>query len=184
MNNDLSNLLMRNRIDEQVFNRVIYDYFILSIFEDLYYYLLNKTNKHEIIIQLRNTEDKCNVIKNKILEISSITLNDLEVKRLTDICVASINKKEYRRIITKEEKELLLNRQDNKCILCHKKIDISNSHYDHIVPWIWVGDELADNYQMLCTNCNLKKSKSILYGIKTFFKNTIIANDREKFQYS
>ena len=170
MNSNLSDLLKRNDIDEELFNKVIYDYFILSIFEDLYYYLLDETNKHNLIIQLRNTDDKCKVIENKILEVCGIKLNSNEVKYLTDICIASINKKEYRNTITKSEKELLLNKQDNKCGLCNKYIDISNSHYDHIIPWTWVGDELSNNYQMLCTNCNLKKSNSIIYSIKTFLK--------------
>jgi 5-methylcytosine-specific restriction endonuclease McrA len=51
----------------------------------------------------------------------------------------------------------LLLLQKNKCAIC--KTDISNKyHVDHIVPLAKNGEHKADNIQLLCPSCNVRKS--------------------------
>ena len=48
-------------------------------------------------------------------------------------------------------------RQDGICAMCGDHFDINEMHADHIVPWSRGGTTTADNCQMLCRDCNLKK---------------------------
>ena len=49
-------------------------------------------------------------------------------------------------------------RQDGKCAICGKQIRKDNMHADHITPWVAGGKTEFSNLQMLCRDCNLKKS--------------------------
>ena len=78
------------------------------------------------------------------------------------ICIkAFFSKSGTRRQIPMEEKKRLLEIQGNRCAICGCEITIQNMHVDHIIPWDYVGDQLNDNYQGLCENCNLSKSNHV-----------------------
>ena len=49
-------------------------------------------------------------------------------------------------------------RQGGVCRYCGERFDLSDMHADHIKPWSKGGPTIADNCQMLCRDCNLKKS--------------------------
>ena len=49
-------------------------------------------------------------------------------------------------------------RQNGVCPYCKEHFEISEMHADHIKPWSKGGTTTADNCQMLCRDCNLKKS--------------------------
>lgn len=44
------------------------------------------------------------------------------------------------------------------CPYCKQHFELSEMHADHIIPWSKGGTTTADNCQMLCRDCNLKKS--------------------------
>ena len=48
--------------------------------------------------------------------------------------------------------------QDGICILCGKKFEIPKMEADHITPWIEGGKTNEENCQMLCKECNRRKS--------------------------
>ncbi len=48
-------------------------------------------------------------------------------------------------------------RQGGVCPYCGEHFELSEMHADHIVPWSKGGTTTADNCQMLCRDCNLKK---------------------------
>ena len=53
-----------------------------------------------------------------------------------------------------------------QCELCGKQIlSISECHFDHIVPYAKGGQSTLDNCQILCIECNLKKSDKELQDI-------------------
>ena len=76
----------------------------------------------------------------------------------------------YYYVLTREEKYLNLRafpdsikravyeRQQGVCIKCGKHYDISEMEGDHITPWSEGGKTSADNCQMLCRDCNRRKS--------------------------
>lgn len=44
------------------------------------------------------------------------------------------------------------------CPYCGEHFELSEMHADHIKPWAKGGPTTAENCQMLCRDCNLKKS--------------------------
>ena len=49
-------------------------------------------------------------------------------------------------------------RQEGKCAICGKPFDIEVMEADHITPWVEGGRTIASNCQMLCRDCNRRKS--------------------------
>lgn len=49
-------------------------------------------------------------------------------------------------------------KQGHRCALCGKELDIDFMEGDHITPWCEGGRTVADNCQMLCRECNRRKS--------------------------
>ena len=49
-------------------------------------------------------------------------------------------------------------RQGGKCAICGKPFDIEVMEADHITPWVEGGRTIASNCQMLCRECNRRKS--------------------------
>jgi len=49
-------------------------------------------------------------------------------------------------------------RQDGICNKCKKKFEMGGMDADHITPWHLGGKTTSDNCQMLCKDCNRKKS--------------------------
>ena len=60
--------------------------------------------------------------------------------------------------------------QNHLCAGCGKEIkDISSAHADHIVPWSKGGRTEVSNLQILCVECNLKKSNEEQAEAKNLF---------------
>ena len=49
-------------------------------------------------------------------------------------------------------------RQGGKCVRCGKQFAIEEMQADHITPWAKGGKTVAENCQMLCADCNRRKS--------------------------
>lgn len=49
-------------------------------------------------------------------------------------------------------------RQNGICTICGKHFEIEQMEADHITPWCDGGRTIADNCQMLCKDCNRRKS--------------------------
>ena len=62
------------------------------------------------------------------------------------------------RSFTERDKRWAYDKQKGICKYCNKKFEFSEMHGDHIVPWNKGGKTDRDNLQMLCIECNLKKS--------------------------
>lgn len=56
------------------------------------------------------------------------------------------------------------NNGDIRCAICRMKLSsISECHFDHIFPFAKGGKSTANNCQILCTSCNLKKADKELH---------------------
>ena len=76
----------------------------------------------------------------------------------------------YPYLITKEEKYLSLReftpsmksqqyaKQKGFCNICHKHFDPDEMEADHITPWSQGGKTIMSNLQLLCRDCNRRKS--------------------------
>ena len=59
--------------------------------------------------------------------------------------------------------------QDYRCAICGKAITYT-ANLDHIIPWVYVGDTLDDNLQLLCRACNSKKRASLIYPLQVLLQ--------------
>lgn len=62
------------------------------------------------------------------------------------------------RAFTDRQKREAFERQGGVCPVCSETYLISQMHGDHITPWSAGGRTISDNCQMLCVDCNRRKS--------------------------
>ena len=62
------------------------------------------------------------------------------------------------RSFTPKQKREAYEKQKGKCRVCKKHFDIEEMEADHVTPWHEGGQTTGKNCQMLCKNCNRKKS--------------------------
>ena len=62
------------------------------------------------------------------------------------------------RSFDRRDKRAAYERQDHKCAYCGEEFEFEEMQGDHIIPWSEGGKTIPANCQMLCRECNLKKS--------------------------
>tara|TARA_B100001109_G_scaffold91795_1_gene74703 strand:+ start:167 stop:661 length:495 start_codon:yes stop_codon:yes gene_type:complete len=62
------------------------------------------------------------------------------------------------RAFTDSQKRILYERQKGICPACTEHFELSQMEADHITPWSQGGKTDLDNGQMLCRDCNRRKS--------------------------
>ncbi|MEG1663063.1 MAG: DUF262 domain-containing protein [Clostridia bacterium] len=62
------------------------------------------------------------------------------------------------RAFTETQKRSAYEKQNGVCPICHKQYEIDEMEGDHITPWHDGGQTSAENCQMLCEECNRRKS--------------------------
>ena len=63
------------------------------------------------------------------------------------------------RIFSDNQKRKKYEEQKGICVLCKEKFDFEKMEADHITPWVEGGKTNLENCQMLCRECNRRKSK-------------------------
>ena len=62
------------------------------------------------------------------------------------------------RAFSEKDKQAAYSRQDHKCAICGREFKYEEMAGDHIKPWSKGGHTTPDNCQMLCRDCNSRKS--------------------------
>ncbi|MCR4619653.1 MAG: HNH endonuclease [Paludibacteraceae bacterium] len=91
----------------------------------------------------------------------SILMRDSEIQRQTGIIPFVLTGDEHYldlRTFPDDIKLAKWEEQEHKCSLCGKEFDIEFMEGDHITPWKDGGRTVAENCQMLCRECNRRKS--------------------------
>ncbi len=115
----------------------------------------SSASKKKIRDKLYTTYDRTKSIQNICLYMGH-TLTEEESKEMDLLIRANLNKSTFRNPVATRTKRDLLKRQNYRCACCDCMIDV-HAHADHIIPFKYVGDELEDNFQMLCAECNHRK---------------------------
>lgn len=115
------------------------------------------------------TNDPIETTKNIFANGFGETISDSDAERLFVLITSFLKKSTYRKSIGDAVKNSILQSQSYRCAICGCDIDI-HAHADHIIPFKLVGDELDDNIQMLCPDCNEKKNASLDYQIRFLLK--------------
>jgi 5-methylcytosine-specific restriction endonuclease McrA len=62
------------------------------------------------------------------------------------------------RAFTENQKRETYEKQNGICPNCKKHFEINEMEADHITPWHSGGKTISENCQMLCKDCNRRKS--------------------------
>ena len=108
--------------------------------------------------------------KNLVLNELQEHISSEDAEQLYLLITAFLKKSNFRKAIPESIRNTLLTSQNKTCAICGKTIDI-HAPVDHIIPFKYVGDELSDNYQMLCETCNSRKNSSIDFQIRYLLKS-------------
>jgi nitrate reductase cytochrome c-type subunit len=142
---------------------------VLSLFVDEEFKLIDK-KYHGLYLYKKNlfyvqtemidkyiTEEAILTIKKMVLsEDAKIKKLKKEVELLERLSTQDFKNK--RPIIPDEVKLFVFNRDQGKCVSCGSK---ENLQFDHIIPIAKGGSSSEENVQLLCQQCNLKKSDNL-----------------------
>ena len=149
-----------------------YNCMLVSIFETIANELDDQEYRKKVKNRLLMSSNKLLTTKRIVYELTRCELNNDECLVMYKYIYAYFTKANRRIKYDDIIKQKLLMKQEYCCNICSTEINILNSELDHIVPWSYVGDELGiDNLQMLCKDCNRRKSKNSAYNLKMFLIN-------------
>ncbi len=61
------------------------------------------------------------------------------------------------RYFSPKQRQVILQKQHNRCKICGARLDHRATQYDHRIPWSQGGRTNVKNGQALCANCHAKK---------------------------
>ncbi len=135
--------------------------FLLNIFKKLCVRMNRSSELKSKIRRLyRQSVNSAEITRIIVKRQFNYELDSDETNIMKDWILAYLKKSNMRKRISSKVKKELYEKQNGKCMICKEElgIDWSKIHVDHIIPWILVGDELKDNFQVLCDLCNQSKS--------------------------
>lgn len=97
----------------------------------------------------------------KLEEKTALLMADREVTKKSGVYEYLLSGKEKflsLRQFDEEDKREAYEQQQGICPICGKHFEYEKMHADHITPWHSGGKTIPENLQMLCRDCNLKKS--------------------------
>ena len=128
---------------------------------------MKKDKSYEIYIRklFLESRDKIKTVQVLVEREYSFELDNEDALKIVGWINANLTKLPNRKPISNHIKETLYLQQKGKCASCLEELgeDRSKIHVDHIIPWDLVGDELENNYQLLCEVCNKCKSSRVDY---------------------
>ena len=103
---------------------------------------------------------------------AALDANQLEAEISKLMADSDVTKKQgiYSYVLDKDERNLSIRafddrmkreayeRQKGICVHCKQHFELEEMEADHITPWSKGGATIADNCQMLCKDCNRRKS--------------------------
>lgn len=174
MNAELEEIIRLNNIDEGVLYDALHKDILESVLSEICEYM--KVNDSSYIsvkkIYYRSTNN-IDAIRQIVRNVCRLSLPEQGLEWLNNCVKAFMKKKPHRKQLSNDLRKDLWEKQGKKCRICGKEILAEDGHIDHIVPWDYVGDELANNYQVLCSDCNLHKSNHVALAVHSLIFNKI-----------
>ncbi len=168
MNSELAEFIQLNNINKDVLYEALHKDILESILSEVCEYMKANDSAYISIkkIYYRSAND-IDAVKQIIRNICHLSLSEQDYQWLNNCVKAFMKKKPYRKNFSQTFRQDLWMKQAQKCRICGKTISSDEGHIDHIVPWDYVGDELDNNYQVLCSECNLHKSNHVALAVHT-----------------
>ena len=146
--------------------------FLLNIFRKICRKMKNDEKYNSEIKQLFRESCNINDTSKAIVRRYNYELEEDEAILMSNWLLANLYKTNNRKTPSDQLKKELYKKQNGLCAVCNEELGNAwnNIHVDHIVPFSLVGDELENNYQLLCTFCNESKSAHTDYIFKSLIK--------------
>lgn len=175
MVNSFNQFLKTNNINKEEVESLVFSCFINSLFEELVKHI--ERNNLEITVKTRlrdsyNLKEEIYIISSLIEQFSTLSLSDDYVNVLLINLKAYFSKSNNRIRLSNSKKEAILKLQTYKCKYCFGPLSLDTAHFDHLLAFKWVGDEIDDNYQGLCVSCNLEKGTNPFFPLKSLLLKT------------
>lgn len=164
-------LINKNGISEERMDNYLYDFMVLTIFEQLCYKMKDPIIKQDIKTYFHRTDSYFLAVKDVVIKYTGCEIGDQEAEILFKLLIAHFRKIDRRKSYPISLKKELLLAQHCRCNICSINLDVHNSELDHIIPWDFVGDELENNLQLLCTTCNERKGRKIDFHLRMLLIN-------------
>lgn len=103
--------------------------------------------------------------------ISDLSENDTEIINFSSTRTKLSDDRKYTELFQK---------QNGRCNVCGISLNDVNRQIDHIFPFCLGGMDTSDNYQILCSDCNLGKSDSLTWFTNNPFFSNIHENKISK----
>lgn len=168
MNTKLVEIIHLNNINEEVLYEALHRDILESILSEVCEYM--KANDASYISMKKiyyRSDNDIDAIGQIIRNICHLSLPEHDLRWLNNCVKAFMKKKPHRKQFSNALRQELWSKQGKRCRICGKEILATDGHIDHIVPWDYVGDELDNNYQILCSDCNLHKSNHVALAVRS-----------------
>ena len=163
----VKDFIVANGCDEEEFFNTLLCTLRLFVLEDICQKLKSDNKlKTRVKSEYRKTHNHQKASIKLVKEICGTELTDTDAIIINEWIIAFLKKRDQRDDVDDSLRKRLFFEQEGKCACCHNKISIENSHFDHIIPWDYVGDELSNNGQLLCSYCNEHKNNNVYYLLK------------------
>ena len=163
-NETLKQIVSLNRINEKDLEEAVHFYIREWALERICLYSKKKKENFVEIKRIFQRYPRGQELKAAaaiLNHVCNCKLPDEDLSWLATCIKAHLCKSDQRKIFTKNDKKPYYEKQNHKCAICGKDILLEEGELDHIIPFDFVGDELPDNYQLLCKDCNGLKSNHL-----------------------
>lgn len=171
LNQKTIDLLKLNGIDVEVFNQKLHKTLLLGVFEVVCKEIKKQGSKTAERASFRKFKDKTIPAKRIIKQYAGCELASDDYAEMAILLGTFFNTGDPRKQFDAIYREQLTKKQGGKCNICKRTITAKGAHLDHIVPWDYVGDQLDNNYQMLCETCNERKGTAAYFEFSMLLLN-------------
>lgn len=170
MDTELQKILQMNRIQDGLLAQAIHqDIREIFLREICTYMKTSPAHSLEIRRLYFRSYDDLQTVRTIVRRVCGGALPEGDLIWLNRCVKAHLRKKGRRRPIPDGERADLWRAQGGLCAICRRPVDPKGFHVDHIVPWDYVGDELPDNLQVLCPDCNRMKNSRVSRSLYNLF---------------
>lgn len=170
MNNGLENLLNANGIALEDGQQVIYEALRLQCFATVCEALRKDRKLYlEELRKFRGRMDRAAFSREMVWKYCACRLDEASYDALGELFACFFRKDDSRLRYSKRMRRKLAQRQEYHCAICGEPIT-EEAELDHKIAWIYVGDRLEDNLQLLCHACNNGKRASLIYPLQVLLR--------------
>ena len=173
MNDYFAQIIQLNHISESDFFRAVRQDIRGIALRSICEYM-KESPEHDLAVRkiYHATEDNLEAAHKTLRLVCGCELPPEDLEWLNSCLCARFHKKPRRKVFSAEEKHAIWLQGGGTCAICEAPVVDGKFDVDHKIPWDYVGDELANNYQPLCRKCNLEKSKKTVTALENmiFFK--------------